>query len=211
MLGISDTTLGVITSVLLHAGVVVAFFGPLGNGQGAGESVVMVSVDGVDPTTEEGQKLSRAEPERPLSPDSSGSIQVKNEKREIVEPQRSAAKIKRVPPSPVILPQQASDGPDGGGGLLGALYAQPRLISIPKPAYPRTARERGVEGKVGVKVLVDAQGHVESAEVVQSSGLESFDLAARESALAAQFAPALKAGVPSAAVRTILVTFSLLE
>jgi TonB family protein len=58
---------------------------------------------------------------------------------------------------------------------------------------------------------VSPQGGVERAEVVNSSGLESFDSAALESALAAKFAPGLQAGIPSAAEKTIVVTFSLLE
>ena len=52
---------------------------------------------------------------------------------------------------------------------------------------------------------------VESADVVQSSGTESFDIAARDSALQAHFQPALQGGVAAPSQKTIVVTFSLLE
>jgi protein TonB len=82
---------------------------------------------------------------------------------------------------------------------------------MPKPHYPRSARERDVEGKVSVKVWVTAEGTVERAEVVKGSGSEVLDRAAHESALDARFKPALKAGVPCAAEKTMVVTFSLVE
>jgi TonB family protein len=214
MFGLSDTTLGVITSVALHAGVVAACFGPLGEGTGAGEIVVTVSIDGVEVSPTEGELLRKVEPEQPntrIADTAPGGSSSKPDPR--VEPPRSQVSIK-----PKSLPKKREQPPQaprqdqaGGGGLLGALFTQPRLLSIPKPAYPHTARERGVEGKVGIRVLVSPQGGVERAEVVNSSGLESFDSAALESALAAKFAPGLQAGIPSAAEKTIVVTFSLLE
>jgi protein TonB len=85
------------------------------------------------------------------------------------------------------------------------------MTYMPKPLYPRSARERGVEGKVSVKVWVTAEGTVERAEVVKGSGSELLDRAAHESALEASFKPALKAGVPTAAEKTIVITFSLIE
>jgi protein TonB len=85
------------------------------------------------------------------------------------------------------------------------------MTYMPKPLYPRSARERGVEGKVSVKVWVTAEGSVDRAEVVRSSGSELLDRAAHESALEARFKPALKAGVPTAAEKTMVITFSLVE
>jgi protein TonB len=85
------------------------------------------------------------------------------------------------------------------------------MLSMPKPLYPPRARERGIEGKVTVKVRVNAEGGVERAEVVKGSGFDLLDRSAHESALAARFKPALTAGVPAPAEKTMIVTFSLVE
>jgi protein TonB len=85
------------------------------------------------------------------------------------------------------------------------------MTFMPKPTYPRSARERGSEGKVSIRVWVTAEGTVERAEVARGSGSDLLDQAARESALEARFKPALKAGVPCAAEKTMVVTFSLVE
>lgn len=215
MLGLSDTTLGAITSVLLHVGVVAAFFGPLGSGEGAGDRVVMVTIDGAEEESVDGEEpvpQQASIPHTKISDPAPGSVQVKPEKQVAPAAPRPVKKVQRALQQPVeATSDSASKVNQGGGGLLGALYTQPRLLSIPKPAYPQTARSRGVEGKVGLKVYVTPDGTVERAEVVKSSGVESFDDAARESALAARFEPALQAGIPTAADKTIIVTFSLLE
>jgi protein TonB len=112
---------------------------------------------------------------------------------------------------PLDPPEEIHTGDSGGGGLIGALYSQPVMLSMPKPLYPRSARERGVEGKVRVKVWVNHDGSVERAEVVKGSGYELLDRAAHESALEARFKPGLKAGVPVAAEKTMVVSFSLVE
>ena len=85
------------------------------------------------------------------------------------------------------------------------------MLSMPKPFYPPRARERGIEGKVTVRVWVNAEGSVERAEVVKGSGFELLYRSAHESALEARFKPALKAGVPAPAEKTMVVTFSLVE
>jgi len=214
MLGLSDTTLGAIASVLLHAGVVAAFMGPLGDGHGAGEQVVLVSIDGVEVTEEKGQELAKAEPQAPSPPVLENVVGATQVKQQTISKPPSISRLNRpqhAPKAPQNPPQNPQSAAQGGGGLLGALYAQPRLITLPKPAYPPTARARGVEGKVGIRVSITAQGSVERADVVQSSGVESFDTAARESALQAHFQPAMQGGVPAPAEKTIVVTFSLLE
>jgi protein TonB len=85
------------------------------------------------------------------------------------------------------------------------------MVSMPKPSYPQRARERGIEGKVGVKLWVAANGTVDRAEVVKSSGSDLLDRAAEESAREATFKPAIRGGVPAAAEKTMVVTFSLIE
>ena len=215
MLGLSDTTVGALVSVVLHAGVAVAFFGPLGEGTGAGSTVVMVSIDGIEVPESKGEDLQKGEPQ-PILPavpqDAQGAVQTRHEPPHPAASRAMPLRRQKAPEQPPIAqPQEPQTGESGGGGLLGSLYSQPLMTYMPKPLYPRSARERGVEGKVSVKVWVTAEGTVERAEVVKGSGSELLDRAAHESALEASFKPALKAGVPTAAEKTIVITFSLIE
>jgi protein TonB len=215
MLGLSDTTVGALVSVVLHAGVAVAFLGPLGEGAGAGSTVVMVSIDGIEVPESRGEDLQRGEPQ-PILPsvpqDAQGAFRTRQEPPRTANARAMPLKRQRAPlPPPIAQPTEPQTGDSGGGGLLQALYSQPVMTFMPKPLYPRSARQRGVEGKVSVKVWVTAEGTVERAEVVKGSGSELLDRAAHESALEARFKPALKAGVPTGAEKTMVITFSLIE
>lgn len=48
----------------------------------------------------------------------------------------------------------------------------------PAPDYPWSARRRGVEGRVVVRLHVDAQGHPQAVELLESSGDSALDRAA---------------------------------
>ncbi|AFY59544.1 energy transducer TonB [Synechococcus sp. PCC 6312] len=50
--------------------------------------------------------------------------------------------------------------------------------SCPRPAYPSSMRQKGVEGRVGLVVDVSPNGSVISASITQSSGYPEFDSAA---------------------------------
>ncbi|MDX9957276.1 MAG: TonB family protein [Spirochaetia bacterium] len=52
-------------------------------------------------------------------------------------------------------------------------------------AYPEAARRRGVQGTVGLRIAMDAAGHVEEVVVSQTSGSSILDKAAVAAALAA--------------------------
>ena len=214
MLGFSDTTVGMLVSVMLHAGVAAAFLGPLRDGEGPGATVVMVSIDGVEVSVSHGEESPRENPQ-PVAPLVPQDAQARLQAPKVQpKPPRKPPAVKqpqRPVQSPVAPPADLKPGNVGGGGLLGTLFSQPVMVSMPKPPYPQRARERGVEGKVGVKVWVAADGTVDRAEVVQSSGSELLDRAAEESALEATFKPALRAGVPAAAEKTMVVSFSLIE
>ncbi len=78
----------------------------------------------------------------------------------------------------------------------GAGVERPRLIEVPPPVYPRSARRRRQEGQVVVAVLVDETGAVLQALVQHSEprGL-GFEEAALAAARAARFVPAQRDGV----------------
>ena len=74
--------------------------------------------------------------------------------------------------------------------------APPQLVSFPKPEYPPLARRLRVQGVVVVSVLVDENGQVQDARIVepipQKVGINEAALAAARSA---RYKPATKQGV----------------
>lgn len=64
----------------------------------------------------------------------------------------------------------------------------------PRPHYPWLSRQRGEEGRVVLRVGVDAQGHAVNVAIVASSGHGRLDRAAAEAVRNWRFTPARKAG-----------------
>ncbi len=81
------------------------------------------------------------------------------------------------------------DGAGAGEGR-GVPVTPPRVVSAVQPKYPSSARSAGVEGVVGVKMLVNASGKVENAYVVRSSGNAALDEAAVAAVYKWRFSPA---------------------
>ena len=78
---------------------------------------------------------------------------------------------------------------DGAGDAL-VPKVKPQLLDNGSPVYPRRLRDQGIEGRVLVKVLVNANGQADSVEVNESSGHDAFDKAAVKAAYRASFSPA---------------------
>ncbi|HUA10289.1 MAG TPA: TonB family protein [Candidatus Acidoferrales bacterium] len=78
----------------------------------------------------------------------------------------------------------------------------------PVPSIPPDARADAIDGVVRVRVIVNPDGSVDSASVLQSSGNPSFDLAAVDMARAAQYAPATHACKAIASAYVYGVRFS---
>jgi protein TonB len=114
-------------------------------------------------------------------------------------------------------------GVDGGqvggvpGGVLGGVvggtgdgpvmdYDQPpRPIKITRPQYPQEAFVKKIEGMVKVQILIDANGRVVNARVIQSIPL--LDAAALQTVYQWVFSPAMKNGRPVATLAEAPVTF----
>ncbi len=79
-------------------------------------------------------------------------------------------------------------GPISGGVLNG------KAISLPIPEYPAAAKAAGASGTVVVRVLIDEQGNVISAQVV--SGPPALHQASVNAALQAKFSPTILVGEP---------------
>ncbi len=78
----------------------------------------------------------------------------------------------------------------GSGEGRGVPVIPPRILREVEPRYPASARNSGTTGAVRVRILVGADGNVESASVVGSSGNSEMDTNAVEAVYKWRFSPA---------------------
>ncbi len=71
-----------------------------------------------------------------------------------------------------------------------AVVQAPCAIGRIEPAYPRSARRKGHEGRVSLDLTISPDGTVSSADVADSSGFKELDSAALSAARKAKFSPA---------------------
>ena len=116
-----------------------------------------------------------------------------------------------------------AEGVEGGvvggvpGGVLGGViggtgdgpvmdYDQPpRAIRLTQPKYPPDAFVKKIEGTVEVEILIDANGNVARARVIQS--IPALDQAALKTVYRWRFSPAIKNGRPVATIANAPVAF----
>ncbi len=90
----------------------------------------------------------------------------------------------------------SGNGDGTGTGQGGAIVTQARYRDTPQPHYPDSARRAGREGRVLLRVLVDAEGRAKAVEVNSSSGHGMLDQAASEALKKWRFVPAHADGRP---------------
>ncbi len=73
-------------------------------------------------------------------------------------------------------------------------YRRPELLMLVPPVYPKNAEKKGIEGTVGLRVLVTKRGTVDKVEIETSSGNLQMDEAAVKAARKTRFRPAVKDG-----------------
>ena len=84
----------------------------------------------------------------------------------------------------------------GGGDVFLAFDEPPALLDFVSPVYPPLARDAGIEGTVAIRVLVDEQGKVISADVLQSDVTPAMERAALAAAKKCRFRPAKQRTIP---------------
>ncbi len=93
----------------------------------------------------------------------------------------------------------------------GPLYTPPSsdsaALNNPKPAYPRIALRRGIEGLVLLHVDVDARGHPVDVQIRKSAGFKPLDIAALRAVRRWRFLPAQRNGVAVRASIEVPVRF----
>ncbi|MDD5126150.1 energy transducer TonB, partial [Methylovulum sp.] len=79
----------------------------------------------------------------------------------------------------------------------------------PSPEYPEAAMDRGLEGKVLMKVHVQPNGKPDTVNVTKSSGYSILDDAAVRTVKQWSFVPAMRGKTPIAGWVTVPITFNL--
>lgn len=113
----------------------------------------------------------------------------------------------------------ASTPPATDGSTAPAAVAPPARIDLPSasaaylsnppPPYPPLSRRLGEQGKVVVRVRIEADGTASAAEVRTSSGFERLDQAALQTVLRWKYVPGKRNGVPEAMWYLIPIQFVL--
>ncbi|TFG59204.1 MAG: energy transducer TonB [Spirochaetales bacterium] len=107
-----------------------------------------------------------------------------------------------------------------GGQLQVTVHQKENTITVPLflpamavepilPAYPRKAREKGIEGTVLIRLHVDAKGIPQSAEIAASSGSDLLDTSALKAVKAVKFLPAFEGEKPIASEVVVPIRFVL--
>ncbi|HUX09102.1 MAG TPA: TonB family protein [Terriglobia bacterium] len=99
-------------------------------------------------------------------------------------------------------------GTGGGAYSVGGNVSAPIPIYKPEPPYSEQARKAKYQGAVVLWVVVDAQGNVDSAEVVKPLGM-GLDENALTTVKTWKFKPAMRNGAPVAVKVMVEVTFRL--
>jgi protein TonB len=90
-------------------------------------------------------------------------------------------------------------------------YFNPAYLRNPAPEYPRTARNRGWQGTVMLRVRVNAEGKPEAVAIEQSCGHDMLDESAAAAVKAWQFVPAMRGETPEASTVLVPIVFALQE
>ena len=87
----------------------------------------------------------------------------------------------------------------------------PSVIDKIPPVYPEEARVAGIEGKVILKVTILFDGTIGDIEILQSSGRNDFDRAAKECVKKWEFKPAMQSGIRVAMAVQIPIKFEIIN
>lgn len=128
----------------------------------------------------------------------------------------SAHEAPDAPPAPKKIAGRASRKGGGtsargptGSGEGAAVASAPKPLATRVPVYPYSAKKRGEQGMVLVRVRVNEAGRVESSTLYKSCGHSDLDEAAVACVWKWTFAPGLAGGRPAASSAVVRVSFRL--
>ncbi len=120
---------------------------------------------------------------------------------------RPAAKVKPAPKPAAAAPRPAA-APRANAGQSGGKLVAASYRSAPKPPYPPALRSSRIQGRVGVRITIDAEGRPTRVDITSPSAHADFDRTARSWILANwRFNPATRDGEPIPSVVNTRVDF----
>lgn len=111
-------------------------------------------------------------------------------------------------PAPVAVPPAPTFAPAPPAPITQARF-DAEYLKNPKPVYPATSRRLGEEGKVVLRVQVNADGRASDIEIKGSSGFPRLDSAAHDAVARWRFVPARRGDEAIAAWVLVPIVFSL--
>jgi protein TonB len=202
--------MGLAIVVVLHAAVIVALLQYEPVRSAFTDAVpIMVSLISPQPAVE---KL--REPPKPLPVKPRVQLPTPPEPQQIIasttEAPTPALAPAPPPPAPVTVAPLAQPQP---APVVAVPVVPPNFsadyLDNPPPVYPPLSRRVGEQGKVMLRVLVNAKGTVDKVELRTSSGSNQLDDAALDAVKRWRFVPARQGDQPVAAWVLIPITFSL--
>ena len=122
-------------------------------------------------------------------------------------PHAPAGVVTPTVPAPTVAPPIAVAPPAPARVELPSSDAD--YLQNPKPTYPGLSKRLGEQGKVVLRVFIEADGKAEKAEIKQSSGFERLDQAALATVLRWRYVPGKRAGVAEGMWFNVPISFVL--
>jgi protein TonB len=116
-----------------------------------------------------------------------------------------------LPEMPQASPPAQSHDLLSGAFELGEVDQAPRLVRRVNPVYPYRARKRGIEGKVKIKFLIDANGQITHLSILKADPEGVFDKSVLTAVRRWRFKPGLVDGKPVDTWVVLPLTFKLEE
>jgi protein TonB len=131
-------------------------------------------------------------------------------KMDIPEAARTLAKKSKTEEKPESSrPDKTESNPEISAPVQARVDVMPKLRRSIKPKYPKVSRERGEEGRIRLRLEINAKGLVEGVEIIASTGFKLLDDAAVKAVRSAEFIPARLAGEPVFSKAEISLEFKL--
>lgn len=113
------------------------------------------------------------------------------------------------PAEPAPAPTTASNSSADATPTVVMPSSSAAYLNNPRPAYPSISRRMGEQGKVVLRVFIDAEGTPQQIEIRQSSGYERLDQQALDAVRRWRFVPGKRNGVPEAMWNIVPINFVL--
>jgi len=125
----------------------------------------------------------------------------------LAAPAEAPSAVVVAPPPPA--PPAEAPAPAGPPALVTQPVYNADYLNNPAPIYPSVSRRMGEQGRVMLRVLVNAQGAADDVQILTSSGFSRLDEAARDAVQRWKFVPAKRGSEPVPAWVRIPIPFIL--